>query len=189
LHSPGSIRSSPEAIREEPDKRIAMTNVKALRHDGYEKRLVALQEGVRTAWPAGLILQILERTVGPSQADQEIAATLQLFDDVHAAELVLKQKRLLLDAALPAAHTFTSALERGLGAWFGNGHPERARFGLSLGLRRPMSGETKAIAHSKSLATRKLRFTLGSRQRKALGPTEPTVLILGPDGKPLSAPK
>jgi hypothetical protein len=167
---------------------MAMTNVKALRHDGYEKRLQALREGIRTAWPAGLTLQILERPVGPSETEQEIAATLQLFDDVHAAELVLKQKRLLLDAALPAAHTFTSALERGLAAWFGTGHPERARFGLSLGLRRSPTGETRAVAHAKSLATRKLRFTLGARQKKALSAKEPTVVLLGPDGKPFPTP-
>jgi len=167
---------------------MTMTNVKALRYDGYEKRLQTLREGIQTAWPAGLTLQILERSVGPAEAEQKITAALQLFEDVRAAELALKQKRLLLDAALPAVHTFTSALERGLTAWYGSGHSERERFGLSLGLRRPLSGEAKAVAHAKALVTRKLRFTLGSRQKKALGPQEPTVLILGPDGKPLVPP-
>jgi hypothetical protein len=60
---------------------MTMTNMKALRHDGYERRLQALRGGIRTAWPAGLTSQILERPVGPSQALQEIDATLKLFDD------------------------------------------------------------------------------------------------------------
>jgi hypothetical protein len=162
-----------------------MTNVKALRHDGYEKRLRTLREGIQAAWPPGLSLQILQRSVGPAEAEQEIAGVLALFDDVHAAELALQQKRLLLDAALPAVHTFTSALERGLTAWYGSGHPDRAQFGLSLGLRRAMTGETKVIAHGKALATRKLRFTMGSRQREALSAKEPSVVLLGTDGRPL----
>jgi hypothetical protein len=152
-------------------------------HDGYERRLLALREGVRGAWPPGLSLQILQRAVGPTEADQQLTAALLLFQDVHDAELALKQKRLLLDAALPAVHTFSSALERGLAAWFAIGDPRRAQFGLSLGLRRPMTGEAKVIAHSKALATRKRRFTMG---RKALSP-QTSVQILGPDGRVVGA--
>jgi hypothetical protein len=159
-----------------------MINVTALKHDGYERRLDALREGVRNAWPQGLGLQILQRSVGSAEADQHLSDALLLFQEVHDAELVLRQKRMVLDAALPAIHTFSSALERGLAAWFAVGDPRRARFGLSLGLRRPLTGEAKVIAHSKALATRKQRFTMGRRQREALSP-QPTVQILGPDGK------
>jgi hypothetical protein len=164
-----------------------MTNVTALKHDGYERRLIALRDGVRSAWPQGLALQILQGSVGPAEADQRLSDALVLFQDVHDAELALRQKRMLLDAALPAAHTFSSALERGLAAWFSVGDPRRAQFGLSLGLRRPMTGEAKAIAHGKALVTRRRRFTMGRRQREALSPRS-TVQILGPDGKVIGPP-
>ncbi len=163
-----------------------MTNVKALRDDGYEQRLLTLRDAVREAWPQGLNVQILGRSVGVAEIDQQLSSAIALFQDAHDAELALKQKRLLRDAALPAVHTFTRALERGLGAWFAVGDPERVRFGLSLEVRRPLTGVEKVIAHSRSLATRKLRFTMGPKQRAALGP-QSTVQILGPDGKVMQA--
>jgi hypothetical protein len=159
-----------------------MINVTALKHDGYERRLVTLREGVSSSWPPGLTLQVREQRVSQSDAVARLDSVLKLFEEVRDAELALKMKRVSLDAALPAAHTFSSALEQGLIAWFGKGHPDRARFGLSLGLRNPPSSKTKVLAQAKALATRKLRYTLGKRQRLALGPKGP-VILLGPDGK------
>jgi hypothetical protein len=49
-----------------------------------------------------------------------------------------------------------------------------------------LTGEQKAIAHAKALNTRKVRHTLGRKQKLAQDPA-PKVLVLGADGKPISS--
>ena len=61
-------------------------------------------------------------------------------------------------------------------------------YGFSIGTHKPVSAETKVAAAAKARATREVRHTLGSKQRLALSDavTEPSVVVLAPNGKPMS---
>ena len=76
-------------------------------------------------------------------------------------------------------------LKTSLVAFFGRGSPELSQLGISERVRTPMSSEQRSIAHAKALNTRKMRHTLGRKQKLAQD-AAPTVLVLGVDGKPIS---
>jgi hypothetical protein len=151
----------------------------------FEDRVSRLKEGVQKGLPQGLVIDRTQL----SEADivQRLSDGLALFQRVRDAEAALALARGELHAALPDVHHFCSGLIKAVAAYFGRASAELHEFGIWSGVRRPLTSEELAVAHSKSLATRKKRRTMGKRQRLALSDNQPTVLIVDPAAEPVSA--
>jgi hypothetical protein len=133
---------------------------------------------------AALELSGTETTVAQVVAD--FAAVLTKYADIRDAKAALAQKRQLLQSALQGSHEEYVAFKSYLEAKLGKGNPQLAEYGFTFGARKPSSSGTNVLASIKAQQTRKVRHTLGRKQKLALSvPTGPSVL-LGPDGKPVS---
>jgi hypothetical protein len=120
-----------------------------------------------------------------AQVVLDFAAVLAKYQDVRDAKAAVAVKRQLLQDALPGAHTEYAAFKAYLMSKLGKGNPQLTEYGFSLGVAKPRSSGTNVLAQIKAQQTRKVRHTLGRKQKLALSVSGPSVL-LGPDGKPLS---
>ena len=164
-----------------------MTNNKTkLRTGVFEKELQGLLVGVTKYLPPSATLVVEKGQVTAAQLASRLDGYLQTFADVRDKKEQARQQIGALQQQLPESHAFSMGLKAALVGFFGPGNPELSQFGISAGPRRPLTSEEKAVAHAKALNTRKVRNTLGRRQRLALGAANPTVVVLGADGKPIS---
>ncbi len=142
--------------------------------------------GVTKYLPQSSTLVVEKSPVTAAQMAARINGYLQTFADLRDRKEQARQQLGVLQQQLPEAHAFYMGLKPALVAFFGRGSPELSQFGISVGSRKPLTSEQKAIAHAKALNTRKVRNTLGRRQKLALGNANPKVVIVGADGKPIS---
>jgi hypothetical protein len=153
----------------------------------FEDRLRRLKDGVQKGLPQGLVI---DRTqLSDAQIAQRLSEGLALFQRVRDADAAAQLARGELHAALPEVHHFCAGLTKALGAYFGHANAQLHEFGIWPGERRPLTAEELAVAHAKSLATRKKRKTMGKRQRLALSDNQPTVVIVDPRSEPTSDPQ
>ena len=152
----------------------------------FEARLQQLELGVTKYLPQTSTLIVEKSSMTAAQLADRLKAYLQTFAELRDKREQARQQLGVLRQQSPDAHEFYMGLKAALVAFFGRGSPELSQFGISVGGRKPLSAEQKAIAHARTLNTRKVRNTLGSRQRLAYGAVNPTVLIIGVDGKPIS---
>ena len=152
----------------------------------FEKELQAIELGVSKYLPQTSTLIVEKTSMTAAQIADRLKGYLQTFADLRDKKEQARQQQGVLHQQLPESHEFYMGLKAALVAFFGRSSPELSQFGISVGSRTPLTSEQKAIAHAKALSTRKVRNTLGRRQRLALGAMNPTVLVLGVDGKPLS---
>jgi hypothetical protein len=159
---------------------------RGLQGHGFEQKLEQAKAGAEKylIQTAALELSGTETTV--AQVVLDFAAILAKYQDVRDAKAALVQKRVLLQSAVQAGHTEYVAFKAYLEAKLGKGNPELAQFGFSLGVRKPRSSGTNVLAAIKAQQTRKVRHTLGRKQRLALSPVTGPSVLLGPDGKPVS---
>jgi hypothetical protein len=153
---------------------------------GFEQKLQQAKAGAEKylIQTAALELSGTETTV--AQVVLDFAAVLAKYQDVRDAKAALDQKRVLLQSAVQAGHTEYVAFKAYLEAKLGKGNPELGQFGFTLGVRKPRSSGTNVLAAIKAQQTRKVRHTLGRKQRLALSPVTGPSVLLGPDGKPVS---
>ena len=152
----------------------------------FETRLQQLELGVTKYLPQTSTLIVEKSSMTAAQLADRLKGYLQTFADLRDRKEQARQQLGVLRQQLPEAHEFYMALKAALVAFFGRGSPELSQFGISVGSRKPMTSEQKAIAHVRALNTRKVRNTLGRKQHLAQGAMNPTVLVLGADGKPIS---
>jgi len=152
----------------------------------FEKELQLMLLGVTKYLPQTSTLVVEKSPVTAAQMAARINGYLQTFADLRDRKEQARQQLGVLRQQLPEAHAFYMGLKAALLAFFGRGSPELSQFGISVGSRKPLTSEQKAIAHARAVNTRKVRNTLGRKQKLALGNANPRVLILGADGKPIS---
>jgi hypothetical protein len=158
---------------------------KNLQGHGFELKLEEAKSGAEKYLPQNVALELSSKETTVAQVVSDFAAVLTKYQDVRDAKAAVALKRQLLQDALPGAHTEYAGFKAYLVAKLGKGNPQLAEYGFSLGVAKPTSSGTKVLAAIKAQQTRKVRHTMGSKQRLALSVTGPSVL-LGPDGKPLS---
>jgi hypothetical protein len=152
-----------------------------------ETKLEEMELGVTKYLPPNSTLIVEKSPMTAAQLADRLKVYLQTFADLRDKKEQARQQLGVLHQQLPEAHAFYMGLKAALVAFFGRGSPELSQFGISVGGRTPLTSEQKAIAHAKALATRKVRHTLGRKQRLVQGVASPKVLILGADGKPISS--
>jgi len=160
-------------------------NKTTVRIGAFEQKLQQMQAGVTKVIPQGSTLVVERSPQTAAQLAARLTAYLQMFADVQDKKSQASQQIGTLYQKLPEAHQYYMDLKTSLVAFFGRGSPELSQFGISVGGRKPLTSEQKAIAHAKALNTRKVRHTLGRKQHVAQDAV-PTVLVLGADGKPIS---
>ena len=151
------------------------------------KELQQMLLGVTKYLPQTSTVVVEKSSLTAAQMANRINGYLQAFADLRDKREQARQQLGVLQQLLPEAHGFYMGLKAALVAFFGRASPELSQFGISVGGRKPLTVEQKAIAHVRAVNTRKVRNTLGRRQRLALGVVNPKVLILGADGKPISS--
>ena len=153
---------------------------------GFEQKLQQAKAGAEKYLIQTTALELSGKETTVAQVVQDFAAVLAKYQDVRDANAALAQKRVLLKSAVQASHTEYVAFKAYLEAKLGKGNPELGQFGFSLGVRKPRSSGTNVLAAIKAQQTRKVRHTLGRKQKLALSPVTGPSVLLGPDGKPVS---
>jgi hypothetical protein len=153
---------------------------------GFEQKLQQAKSGAEKYLPQNSALELSGKETTVAQVVLDFAAILAKYQDVRDAKAALVQKRQVLHSALPGGHTEYVAFKSYLEAKLGKGNPQLAEYGFTLGVRKPRSSGTNVLASIKAQQTRKVRHTLGRKQRLALSPVTGPSVLLGPDGKPVS---
>jgi hypothetical protein len=159
---------------------------KTLLGHGFEQKLQQAKAGAEKYLIQTAALELSGKETTVAQVVLDFAAVLAKYQDVRDAQAALVQKRELLQSALQGGHTEYVAFKAYLEAKLGKGNPELAQFGFTLGVRKPRSSGTNILAAIKAQQTRKIRHTLGRKQKLALSPVTGPSVLLGPDGKPVS---
>ncbi len=163
-----------------------VNSIKTLLEHGFEQKLQQAKSGAEKYLPQNAALELSGTETTVAQVVADFAAVLAKFADIRDAKAALAQKRQLLQSAIQGSHEEYAGFKSYLEAKLGKGNPQLAEYGFTLGARKPRSSGTNVLASIKAQQTRKVRHTLGRKQRLALSvPTGPSVL-LGPDGKPVS---
>jgi hypothetical protein len=158
---------------------------KNLQGHGFEQQLVKAKSGAEKHLPQDSVLALSVKETTAAQIVLDFAAVLAKYQDIRDAQAVVALKRQVLHDALPSAHVEYAAFKAYLMAKLGKGNPQLVEYGFPLGVRKPISSGTRVLATVKAQQTRKIRHTMGRKQKLALSVSGPSVL-LGPDGKPLS---
>jgi hypothetical protein len=154
----------------------------------FEKKLQQAMDAVDKNLPANSTL-VLEGTNWTQPALlQALKKVVDQFGVVADAKAKYQQQLTLLRQALPEVQNLYTNLGTALRVQLGKGHPLLTQFGVASGVRKPRTSQTVVLASAKSRMTRSARHTMGPRQRQNITAAgEPTLVILGPDGKPLSS--
>jgi len=157
-------------------------------HYGFEAKVQKALAGMQKYLPSDSSLEINGATKTVAQIAADFSAMLTKYDAIRSAKAQWQLSIQALRDALPAEQEEYLALKKVLEGKRGRGNPQLLEYGFSIGARKPASVETKVAAAAKARATRAVRHTLGRKQRLALSDavTEPSVVVLGPDGKPMS---
>jgi hypothetical protein len=153
-----------------------------------ERKLQQAMDAVEKSLPANATL-VLEGTNWTQPALlQALKKVIDQFSAVADAKAKYQQQLTLLRQALPEVQKLYINLGTALRVQFGKGHPMLNQFGVASGVRKARTSQTAVLASAKSRMTRSARHTMGPRQRQSITAAgEPTLVILGPDGKPLSS--
>ena len=156
--------------------------------NGFEAKVQKALAGMQKYLPSNSTLDINGATKTVAQIEADFSAMLKRFADIRSAKAQWQLAIEAVNSALPAERDEYLALKKVLEGKLGRGNPQLLEYGFSLGTRKPASVETKVAAAAKAKATRAIRHTLGRKQKLALSDavTEPSVVVLAPDGKPMS---
>jgi len=156
----------------------------------FEQKLLKLVAGLEKFLPATASVVLNGKSWTQPELIQSFQAAQQMFAAVQGERATLKQKLLDRKAGLVQYHEMYGALAKALQGYFGRGSAALAELGFSQGQRKPISAQTKALAQAKAKLTRAARHTMGKKQKLAIvAPGEPTLTLLGPDGKLIAGTK
>jgi len=152
-----------------------------------ERKLQQTMDAVEKNLPADGTLVLEGKTWTQPALLQALKQVVDLYGAVADAKTQYQQQLNMLRQALPEVQKLYLNLGGALRVQFGKGHPLLSEFGVRPGIRKPRNSQTAVLASAKSRMTRSARHTMGSRQRQSITVAgEPTLVILGPDGQPLS---
>jgi hypothetical protein len=153
-----------------------------------ERKLQQAMKAVEKNLPADGTLVLEGKTWTQPALLQTLKQVVDLFGAVADAKAKYLQQLTVLNQAVPEVKKLYTNLGTALRVQFGKGHPVLSEFGVASGVRKQRTSETAVLASAKSRMTRSARHTMGSRQRQSITAVgEPTLVILGPDGNPLSS--
>jgi hypothetical protein len=124
-----------------------------------------------------------------AQAQALLQPHLDLDQAVAQARVLTGYARANVRKTLPQGRAFINSARSAVLGMYGKGNPLVRSFGVPTGLRRELTSAEKLKAVGARLLTRKERHTMGKRQRKAVKGGQATLILTGPDGKPLDGPK
>ena len=151
----------------------------------FEQKLQQMEAGVEKMLPQGSTLVVERSPQTVAQITARLKGYLQLFADLRDQKAQALQQLGAFHQRMPEVHQYYMDLKTSLVAFFGRKGPELPQFGIPVRSPTPLTSEQKAVAHAKALNTRKVRHTLGRKQKLAQD-AAPTVLVLGADGRPIS---
>ena len=152
-----------------------------------ESKLQQMVNGLTTAIPAGYSFDINGTSYTQAQLIALFQATLNLFPATVNAKAAYVTAVKNLHQATPGAKTLYQEVVFLLKVKLGKSNPELSKFGISTQAHKVPTPEQKAAAKAKRELTRQARHTLGKQQKRLIVTAiQPKVVILGPDGQPLS---
>jgi hypothetical protein len=156
--------------------------------NGFEAKVQKALAGMQKYLPSTSTLDINGATKTVAQIEADFTAMLAKFADIRSAKAQWQLAIQAVHDALPAERDEYLSLKKVLEGKLGRGNPQLLEYGFSFGKPKPVTAATKVAAAAKAKATRAVRHTLGSKQKLALSDalTEPSVVVLAPDGKPMS---
>lgn len=156
-----------------------MTNGTAMQ----QQRLQTVRDAVAKDLPATTVLQLGGQSVKVSDFLTSLDSALATFAATNAAKAALKQSQSDRTQKVASVEAQVGYLKTYLVSLWGKGSPQLATFGFTPKARKPLSGEQTALKAAKAQLTRKIRGTLGSKQK--LGVTvqgQPGLVLMAADG-------
>jgi hypothetical protein len=143
-------------------------NYKALLEHGFEKRVRVFRAALASSLPSTQVFAQANGSTTVGEAVAKLDAFLALGRAADLAEQQLKSARMALLAATPAAHDFHEQLRGLVAAYHGATNPVLANFGIQPKKRRKLKVLEEAAAAVRRGNTRKIRGTLGPKQKLKL---------------------
>lgn len=169
---------------------LPQVKVKALAGKAFSTKVAERLNGVQKFLPAGTSLVFLGQTFTVASIVSVLSAVENLFTALATAIQQSKAQvgaaRTALNAELPTAHQFLSALDGALVSFFGKGNPVLGNFGISSKPAKAPTVKTRAKAAGTAELTRQARHTLGKKQRLQVTGGEAQVVLYGPGGQLIS---
>jgi hypothetical protein len=136
---------------------------------GFQLQILQMLQGVQSVLPAGSALVTVDGPMSQATMVSELQQMAQAYQAVEDQAVVEKQVRQQLEASLPQFHQEFTAMKNALIGFFKPGSPLLVKFGFKVRApARPLTAAQKVVKVVKGLATRKLRGTLGPRQKQAV---------------------
>ncbi len=140
--------------------------------------------------PAGLALHVGQTPLSRDEIRAGLAPLLDLYLQLAALVAQTQKLRLQIEALTPATYQRVKSIKVALVNALGQGHPELSTFGIPVPKRRPLNAHERFLKSERSKRTRKVRKTLGFRQRQQLkfqGELQATVLEAAQQASPSQA--
>jgi len=150
-------------------------NYKALIEHGFAKRLEQLKTGLAQNMPAGHVFTQTSGNTPVATITAAVDAYLALVKATRLAELALQQARQRLLTATPAVYEMSENARTLIRGYHGAANPVLTLFGISPKKRRKLKTEDEFAAGIRRGETRKIRGTLGPKQRLKLRAPKVTV--------------
>jgi hypothetical protein len=141
---------------------------KALLEHGFENRVKTLRAGLVSQLPAGQTFTTSYGSLAVADVLKNIDVYLKLGKDADQAEVALKEARLALLAATQNMYVLSEHVRSLLRGYLGVAHPNLVAFGIPPKKRRKLKSQEVATAGVRRGETRKIRGTLGPKQRLKL---------------------
>jgi hypothetical protein len=157
---------------------------------GFEQKVLKVVAGLEKFVPASSSLVLNGKSWTQPELVQAFQAAEQLFAAVRDQKTTLKQKLTDRKVGMVQYHELYVALGKSLQGYFGRSSAALAELGFSQGQRKPRTSQVNTLAHAKAQLTRAARHTMGKKQKLSIrAPGAPSLVVLGPDGKPIEGVK
>lgn len=134
----------------------------------FPRVLARFDKAVATAIPAGLALHVGQSPLTRDDIRAGLAPLLDLYQQLAALVAATQKVRQQIDALTPATYQYVKSIKVALVNALGPGNPQLPTFGVAVPKRRPLTTQEKFLKSERSKRTRKVRNTLGPRQRQKL---------------------
>jgi hypothetical protein len=129
-------------------------------------------------------LRVRGKKMTVKQVRARLEPILVAADKADAAKLALKKELAARDAAIAAERSSLADFGAAILGSLGHGHPHLVSFGLPSGKRRKRTQAEEAVSAALRRQTRKVRGTMGPKQRAAVTLAgTPGLLVVDPTGK------
>jgi hypothetical protein len=169
------------------------SNAQAKNQARQKAQLKQLLKGGKVHWTGAEVFYLLGKPVTAAellaQAEALLQPHLDLDDAMAQARVLTDNARANVRVTLPGGRRFLDSARGAILSQYGKGNPLVKSFGVPTGLRRALTTAEKVEAVGARLLTRQERHTLGKRQKQKIKGGKATLVLTGPDGKPLSGSK